>query len=466
MKSKLLFATSVILLAQQAIAQHPAGLLPHAPLSTHHSERFVSGKFASAARTTASGMGSSLVAETDLYYNGLTFVPNDSNYFTYSGARAMESYVAGQNIYPDMAVTVDYNTSTDAYYYAYASEYTYDTTYPNNILTEVNFTGDSAGTGWVPYDKYLNSYNAAGMETSSIYQVPTGSAWVNSSKSSYTYDAAGNVLTNIYATWTGSSWANNYSYTYYYNSANQVIEEQDAQLAPSLAYTYDYKYAYDTAGNELSETGFYWDAATSSWMNSYRYTYTYNSSNEQVTSLYQYWDSSSKVWVNSTYNVTTSFTSGMPATVLNENWDTTKHAWDTASMTTYSYNSYNQYRTITNESWMPGVGWEYQNGDYLGRYYYKTFSLGVNNVSNVGGDATIYPVPAQNVMHIDLKWNEAQAATIVIYDVTGKVMNQIQTPVATSYNVGVTASELPSGMYFVKISGANGSIVKQISVAH
>jgi len=133
---------------------------------------------------------------------------------------------------------------------------------------------------------------------------------------------------------------------------------------------------------------------------------------------------------------------------------------------TYTYNGFSQLTSSVGESWNVGGFWEHANGDPKANYYYATYTTSVANVSNKGGDAKIYPVPVQNTMNIDLKWDAAQVATITIVDVQGRVISTMETPNVAQFSTSIAAGTFATGVYFVKISGAQGEIVKQIVVAH
>ena len=82
------------------------------------------------------------------------------------------------------------------------------------------------------------------------------------------------------------------------------------------------------------------------------------------------------------------------------------------------------------------------------------------------GDANIYPVPAQNTLHVDLSWSQAQSSAISIIDAKGSVVNQWTSPVTAQYSSAVSLTNLADGLYFVKINGTQGEIVKQFVIAH
>ena len=166
----------------------------------------------------------------------------------------------------------------------------------------------------------------------------------------------------------------------------------------------------------------------------------------------------------------TSAGSNLPQMQVNQVWDTTgTGSFNNVIEYTYTYNTYGQMTESTGESWNPGVGWEFANGDPQAFYYYELYTpsaTSVKNVVNNGGDVNIYPVPAQNVLNIDLTWNVAQSATIALYDMSGRMINTLTAPKSTQYSGALSVSNLADGMYVIRIDGTQGQIVKQIVVAH
>ncbi len=90
-----------------------------------------------------------------------------------------------------------------------------------------------------------------------------------------------------------------------------------------------------------------------------------------------------------------------------------------------------------------GIAWnvvglfEHASGDPMANYYYATYDTtaeAVKNVSNIGGDANIYPVPAQNMLHVDLNWDVLQKLLQYpfITHMGSKIVRQWNTPAGSS----------------------------------
>jgi GEVED domain/Secretion system C-terminal sorting domain/SprB repeat len=104
----------------------------------------------------------------------------------------------------------------------------------------------------------------------------------------------------------------------------------------------------------------------------------------------------------------------------------------------------------------------------IGHNYYKLLQHDLNNnISNseivdiyFGIDGTkvmLYPNPTKDIMIAEIAVLKASDATIKIYDVTGRLVQQIETSLVNGTNtVRIDLSSLSSGMYTIKITGGKG----------
>jgi hypothetical protein len=77
----------------------------------------------------------------------------------------------------------------------------------------------------------------------------------------------------------------------------------------------------------------------------------------------------------------------------------------------------------------------------------------LNNVS-------IYPNPSKGIFTLSL--GDIEPTSIVIYDITGKIISSNKNIITTNYETSLDISNASSGIYFVKIEADNQSIVKRI----
>lgn len=404
---------------------------------------------------------SRLIAEAHWSSTGAVFIPVDSTHFTYSNDRG-----------GDLNHIQKYDNSNTWYYdTVYHNSWAYSQTFDanNNIATATSQYWD--GTTWILYSKTLYSYNSSNQMTSKIMQSWGGSSWQPVSKNVYSYNISGNLETDVYHTWDTLTLAfvAASQKTYYYDLMNRMINETDQNLTGSPVYTYQWAYTYADS-NVLTIAYNVWDG--SGWANNNLVTNAYDSSDNRTSQLFQYWDAMTSAYVNSSLDLYSNFTSNhMPQTDIRQWWDNTgSGSWVNQMRYMHSYNSFGQLVNTVGESWSLAGIFQFALGDPKANYYYETYTTSnntaVKHVTNTNGTANVYPVPAQNVLNVDLKWNQAQAAVISICDVAGRVVAQMNVPVANTFSGSIPVANLANGTYIVRIDGTNGQVVKQIVVSH
>ena len=414
------------------------------------------------SQTAQAQTSSRLIGEAHWSNNGAVFNPTDSSSLSYSNGRG-----------GDLTHTLKFDNETTWLYSdsAYNNEFNYIQTFDaNNNMTSAT-TQYWDGINWINSTKSLYFYDASNNLLNKVYQTWGGSNWVNVSNDAYSYNAANQLFADQYQTWSGTAFTPVSQKTYYYDASGNKIQEVDQTYSSTLGvfvYSSRVSYTFSTANQLLSTTNSNWDGV-STWIPVDMTTNTYDTSGDRINQLYQTYNSSTSTWVSNMLRNYSNFTNMMPMTEIDQAWDTTgSGSWDNTRMYTYTYNSNNQMTSSVGESWNIAGFYEFANGDPMANYYYESYSTvtAVKNVVNNGGDANIYPVPAQNMLHIDLTWNVAQSATVSIYDMAGRVVRQLDAPAATQFNCSVSVNSLADGMYVVKVLGTQGQIVKQIVVAH
>jgi hypothetical protein len=416
---------------------------------------------------------SRLIAESQWNNNGSVFLPTDSASFTYlSNARG-----------GDLTHTLKYDNSLYGTYIASTFDLILSTTQAfdanNNIISIT--TSNYTGTGFVLANKTLFTYNSSNLVTSMIRQSWNGTSWVPLTENIYSYTGANQLLTNQHETWntTSSSFMLDSAKTYYYDaSTGLLVNELDNYYSSSFPiYTNEYSYTYDSTTHYiLSETESYSSSGVVTGFAPLSLTAYYYDSTGDLTELEkEHYNSATSAYVPDSLHAYSNFTSShMPQTDDVKYWDsstTSGGAWVNLIEFTNTYNTSHQLTSSTGVSWNVTGFYEAAVGDPMYNYYYGAYTnstvSGVKTVVSNNGDANIYPVPAQNMLHIDLSWNEAQSATIAIYDVQGRMTKLWDAPYGTQYNSAVSVNDLAEGIYLIKISGQQGGeIVKQIVVSH
>lgn len=411
-------------------------------------------------------ISSRLLAQANASSDGATFHKTDSTVYNY----------LSNNRGGDLNTQLKFDVSTRWVFMD-------DTTMTNNMNTIQEFdtknrltstvTQTWSGTAWVNSTKSLYFYDStSGNLSSMIYQNWGGTAWNNISKDVYTYTSGTQLFSDSYMAWDGTStFVPSYQTIYFYDVAgNKTQEIRQTYNSGTLSYDYSDRlmYTYTTSNLLLSSTYSTWSG--SAWVNSFMISDAYDTSNNRISELYQLWNLSTMAWDNIMLHTYSNFTSAHLAQEdIQQNWttDTSGSSWKNIMKTTNTYNSFSQLTSATGISWNIAGFWEHALNDPRATYYYGPYVIAaVTNIKNVGGDVKMYPVPAQNMLHLDLKWEEAQTADIAIFDVAGKVIVSYQTPEAAQYHSAIPVGNFADGVYIVKINGKNGQIVKQMVIAH
>jgi hypothetical protein len=410
----------------------------------------------------AQAQSSRLTAQANWTHNGAEFKRNDStayNYFSTSRGGDLNSQLKFDDASNWSFVMGDTQNNNMRWVQEFDAS--------NNLVTKVSQEWDMIFTmSWVNKFKYIYSYNSSNMKTSMVTQHWDGtSAWITDSKNVYTYNAANQLSTDLFLLWDGvGAYVSNKNTAYYYDASGNVINEtMYTFVASTPVFTSEVNYTYDAGNRVLTTTNAVWNGA--GWDNTDMTTNTYDSAGNRTTQLMQNYDGS--VFVNDMLHIYSNFTGGHPQTEIAQSWDTTgSGSWVDMHKYAYTYNSHHQMTSATSQSYDISIGWTQAFGDTKSNYYYGSYVAGVKNISNAGGTASLYPVPTQSVLNIDVKWNQAQSATIIISDMQGKTVKSMTTQSGTSAHASVDVANFAEGIYLVRIVGTEGQIVKQIVVAH
>lgn len=403
---------------------------------------------------------SRLVAQAHWYNNGAVFVPSDTTSYRYdNSARGGDlshelkydqadswSFWGGSYV-PTWRYLQSFSTSNDVasrisqqYDTALASmgwknRTKMDYTYAGTNRTSATMFSFVGGTVWSANNRHLYSYVVSNL-TIDLYQVfnLTTNTFEDSKQSIYTYNASNKLIQQLDQDYVGGAWTNTYLYTYGYDTANRVTTFTTSQWTGAWTLQSQFEYQYDGMGN-------------------------------RITSKFSTRNVTGGVWNNTTLSTYSGFTGGMAATELVQTWDTTGGgSWGNAYLWTRAYNSIPQLTAETRISWNVAGSWQYVNGDPANRYYYAAHTSAVNDINEALGTVKVFPIPAQDIINININWATAQSATITIMDMTGAVVRQEAAPVATQYTTMIPVNTLAAGNYIVRVATAQGAVTRQIVI--
>ncbi len=173
------------------------------------------------------------------------------------------------------------------YAYSYKTEYTYDAN--GSVLTEIETYTDTGGAVTV-YPVVSYSYTADGKKLSKSNYDENGNGY----KYEYTYNENGDVLSHTYENVSGD-YSFFYKTDYAYDAAGNCISETETYSDGDSYTTY---YTYDAAGNRIasdyenenykSHSEFTYDAKGNPLTETYNYSNTYNGETTDYTTVYTY----------------------------------------------------------------------------------------------------------------------------------------------------------------------------------
>ena len=406
--------------------------------------------------------GSRLVAKADWHNDGAIFQPTDTAVYMYSGTRGGDLH---HTMKFDTARMWTYDGTAGAFV---GSTNTIETFDANNMLTSMtNQTWDAVTMAWVNVSKSLYFYTGSQL-TTMVYQTWDGTNWVNMYNDVYTYDPSGRLTQDVNGTWNALTAAFNpgTEWTYFYDASGNLIQKNQVSISGSVYTNVNQESMTYNASNKMtSDTYSQWNGVA--YVADYMNAYTYDTAGNRLTAQYSTYNTTTSAWDNVTLKTYSSFSSMMPGMELDQVWDTTGGgSWVNSIQYTYTYNSNNQLTNSVGESWNVAGFWEFANGDAKSNYYYESYSTtAVQNVV-ANGSVSIFPNPAQDVISINLKWNQAQSFTIAVFDMSGRMMSLTSVPATAQYSTMLSVNTLPAGNYIIKINGQNGQMTQQVVVAH
>jgi hypothetical protein len=312
--------------------------------------------------------------------------------------------------------------------------------------------------------KYLVTYNPdlSARNVHCLTPNLTG-GWDNVWADYYFYTSIGNLDHLIRQYGTGTFWGNDYNRTFTYNAYTNTNQQIDYDYTTGTFYiTNDFDFTMRERDCLSSSEKHLWTGVDFSNPKD-SFIYTYDTSTHFLISKLYLVDTSGS-WVNDSLCLYSNFTSaGMPQTEIDERWNGA--SWDTVLRYTYTYNSYEQVTSRTGEVWT-GSGWVRLQGQSLSYYYYEPYTpSGIANIA-AAPSVQIFPNPAQNMLNLDISWNEAQPFTIGLYDITGKQVWSKTCAATRQYHTAIPTSDLPAATYILKVSGRGELVSKEVSISN
>lgn len=389
-----------------------------------------------------------LVAKTYTEFKQGRFIPVDSTTYEFSNGR--NGYTKKEE--PNNDETVLFDKSYSYYYDDVKNAYTvfllraqmYDA---DNNITRATYSRFIELEGWVDSIRYLYAYDKGQMTGSAVEQ-KSGGGWMSVYASDLVYDGASNIV----------------------SLANQLFKVDFRYIGNKLAEVVDYnartgwqpneKKLYEYSGDNVSTyTSQKWNPTVSTWANEKRWEYVYDANNNILKSEEFIWSGSS--WTSQILHEYTYDKNNNKLTELRKVWSAAINNYVNASRETSTYNMYNQPLVITTQIWQNGT-WTNGTGDYQIRFYYD-FPTSVPT-THIASSITTYPIPATDVLNVNVDLGSLQSFSIAIVDMQGRIVKQWQEAPATSYKQAISVAALPAGQYFIKLIGDETQLTERFVV--
>lgn len=330
----------------------------------------------------------------------------------------------------------------------------------NNLIAAYSFQGTTTPGAWVPKDSTFYSYDS---RNNMIISLKPGVQ-----KNSFVYDAANSLLSQNLAYWSTSKnmWVNGDSSTYTYSGGllqsnySYVWIMTDSAYIPYSGILYSYNSSKKLVKQVQLQTDPY---ATVVGTLVYKQTDSnlYNAANDMTYSYHAIYDAFGKTWQYSRDSNEHDAAHNL-AENAQQDYDPVAKRYGTATQLSYNYNSFHQTTQAHSESFVSAIG-----GDYTRRYYYELYTpTAVATVNQDAAEINMFPNPASTMLNLHVKWSDAQAFTIAIYDMQGRLVRQWGEEKAKDYSKQVPVSALPTGNYIIKVQGESGGSQQQLSIVH
>lgn len=385
-----------------------------------------------------------LIGKTFIQYSNGKFSPVDSITYSYSNGRGSVPNQLDVNnddhILFDNSTTYEFNTA----YWQYENSRKRIQYFADNKVSELIYQKwHTLTSAWKNSERYLYTYDNNGKMHSSLLQMWYGTLWTNNINSVLNYDHNNNIVQMNSST---------YNIEFIYDNDNNLIMIEDKTWSQGGGWSNNERKRYTYTGDDVSVYVLEkW--VNNAWVYSNKWEYAYDSNDNVISSLEYTW--SGIAWQKLTEEAFVYDNNENMLQKTVKKWDAVSGAFINGSMEKRVYNNNNLPTEINSFTWN-GAGWVNADGDIIIRYYYEQYFP--TNVAAISGENPInlYPVPAMDFVNVNFTMDNRQDVNIAVADVTGRVVYAAQLEKVEHYNNAVSVSNLPAGVYSIKVAGNKG----------
>lgn len=320
---------------------------------------------------------------------------------------------------------------------------------------------DASRYTWKNDTQYLYRYNSLNQMITDSVQMWYGSIWENGPIIRKFYGVSGNMITD--STYDGFSGILLYVNNYSYSAAKELIEKVHffrSALGWQKSSTL-YHYLYDGAGNLTEYLIQGMDALSGIKYNTMRYSYRYSTTNVLVEEHIEDWEDGAWVSIKKEFSKVDAADN-----VIEKNhlyWNRLVKQFDTSYKEIFEYNTHGLIEKEMYYSWISPSSWA--NPDITNYYYEEYEATGIKGMP-MSSFLKVYPIPAQNMVYIEIDVPEQQKVNLSVTDMQGRVIVQQNGATASGYyTTGLSVSGVPPGVYFLQAKGDKGLYtIQKISI--
>lgn len=382
------------------------------------------------------------------------------------------AYDSASYIYPSNTTALFSQKLTYMYNNAWIHMRKQDNTYNTaGKLTHMQFQNWSTST-----NAYINggmtffTLNSAGdcIKDSNLLWIPANNAYRNNVRNTYTLNSAGQITDKVYEYWDfgANDLLPHYHYTNTYNAQGKPLVGLTQEWDASIHWVDNNRvtYVYDASGIKLqSLTGEQSITFASPLQTVYQNVFTYNPDGTVASYLSNMWNAASSSWKPG-MRITMSYdASGNNTLETQESWDVATNAYKPYQQMVRTYNSHNQKTSETRMAW---GGSAYSIASDKDNYYYEDYNT-TTSIANASAETawlSLAPIPSTGTLHLAIKWTEAQAFTVLITDMNGRVCQRFAAPAEKEYQDDLDLSTLVAGNYVLAIRGERGATITRMIV--
>lgn len=326
--------------------------------------------------------------------------------------------------------------------------------YPDGKLkTVITDYWNNSSNDWGTYYKTSYEYDGQGriLKRLNYEWSKTSNSW-NSAHSGafFDYSASGNIVIETHKMGGAGNWNNFFKFTRNYNSNKQLVTEIQERFSSGAWVKQDLlRHFYDAQG-VLNKTEYkFWSSTNNIWTNSGMETYYYTATKLDSSIRTTLKTGSHEKFRRYEY---TYDSNGHEASKSMYEWRTFSNTWDIKEKFSYDNEGDGSIKEIIEQK---------GNGGNLFNHYkfiYDYNSPGTSVIDrSVTTDWLVYPNPVKEVLNLNYPSDNNIVGSIDIINISGVVVKQIKTTQTT-----IDVSELPVGMYFLKLNRSTESKVVRL----